>query len=523
MAYFNHAFNKSFLGTKKQTANAAQSQNVSGFIFGANSYTTASLINPGPTAATGLGLGSFGFFTPDGQTNVNNSNLSSGGYVCCPLVLASSALYQNDKIGPFAGGYQESTKSKMINPKYISRMYRVTPCLPNQSVLGIGNTPFTVSGSEGCCFQFLCNESYSLRIDIKGSPALRYLHHNAYRTTAKWTGCCDPTALLPLPVDPTSVYIAWATEFVTNPITAPFLQVIVYNQSGVAVGGVNDTTAWAAYVPVAVVACSATTPGAGMTIAGGYIDTKFGDCTFYPSDFFEKEPVKLYIEMEDYTGDVCAFTGICVKTICCPRQGMGFGETILRDVILSESYMQTPFYTGSDLRIREITQGYDVTSAINRNSFYTVYHLLHNVPRFNNPSGVFDNDQYMLEIITNGIDTNLQTFLANWTASCGPCSGMEFLNCIDPCCAIPAVAPQGVAAVAYSYQVTVPAGVTPPATGGFTMTGTLLTGLTLNANTGIISGTVILANIGTANVTVTVTDQFGALTGCFALQITVTA
>ena len=41
------------------------------------------------------------------------------------------------------------------------------------------------------------------------------------------------------------------------------------------------------------------------------------------------------------------------------------------------------------------------------NGHFKVYHLLHNVPRFNNPSGIFDNDQYHYRIYTKcsgGVD-----------------------------------------------------------------------------------------------------------------------
>ena len=40
-----------------------------------------------------------------------------------------------------------------------------------------------------------------------------------------------------------------------------------------------------------------------------------------------------------------------------------------------------------------------------------VYHLLHSVPRFNNPSGVFDNDQYHYKIYSKcsgGLDIDAQ-------------------------------------------------------------------------------------------------------------------
>jgi hypothetical protein len=37
-------------------------------------------------------------------------------------------------------------------------------------------------------------------------------------------------------------------------------------------------------------------------------------------------------------------------------------------------------------------------SLANRNALYNKFCILHSVPRFNNPSGVFDNDQYLIEI-----------------------------------------------------------------------------------------------------------------------------
>ena len=134
MAYFNHAFCKTFLGTKNASLsavpNADQSAGTAGFASGfifqnAGTYSTVNLID-GTTAGSNLGLGSYGFFDPKAWTGVDNGTVSP----CCPLVLASAALYQKDGIGqPFSGGgatgnfhggYQESNKSKVINPKYVS-------------------------------------------------------------------------------------------------------------------------------------------------------------------------------------------------------------------------------------------------------------------------------------------------------------------------------------------------------------------------------------------------------------------
>jgi hypothetical protein len=62
-----------------------------------------------------------------------------------------------------------------------------------------------------------------------------------------------------------------------------------------------------------------------------------------------------------------------------------------------------------DLRIREITNGTDVFNAIDKNSQYTRYYIQHNVPRFNNPTGTFDNDQYLLEIAATATACTLAT------------------------------------------------------------------------------------------------------------------
>ena len=544
MAYFNHAFCKTFLGTKNAslgpTPNGDQSSGVgnpvpansfaSGFIFqNAGTYSTVNLID-GTAAGANLGLGSYGFFDPKAWTGVDVGNVSN----CCPLVLASSALYQKDGIGQpftgggttgnFHGGYQESNKSKVINPKYISQLYRVDPCPPNQSVVAVGATPYTAAAPMYCCKEFLCDQSYSLRIDIKGSPALRALTRNSYYETAKWTGCCPAGALAPVAVDPTEVYIAWATQLINSPLVEPFIQITVYDQAGNNVGGANDLAAWAAYVPATgagILPCPVSPalplPGAGMVIVGAYVGTIFGDCTFYPTDFFEKQPVHIYASMVDHTGDVCEFEDICVTEQCCPRQGNGFGDTVLKDLILSERYQQNDFYTGEDLRIREITQGYDVSNSVNRSAFYTRYVLQHNVPRFNNPTGTFDNDQYQLEIITNGVDANLEAFFGAWITSptCGTCDGLEVFSCGAPCCQPHSLEFADGAVVSQSLPLS--------GTAPFVVPGAPLiipgTGLTIDA-AGLISGVATGASNGTIN-TGNITDANGMIVGCFDVQVNV--
>jgi hypothetical protein len=543
MSYFNHAFKKAFLATgptqtstvitlpdgTTTTASTSLGYLITG---GKPTYTLNQLSANSSTTATTDGY--IGWFNP--KTNVSVVINDEGFAPCCNLYLAGSAIYSNDKIGPLAGGYQETNKSKMINPKYVSRFYESAPCLPQNNVIHVGSTYWTAGGgvllinnviggvntsyavsatnvvakpvtttgtgkgleinydttaggkiSNGsivilnpgkgyavgdtvtvpyasglpgnailtistsgvttahtqtgcgttstCCKEFLCGETYSLRVDVKGSPAMRFLNHNAYATIDAYTGCCADGVIAPTVVDSTGVFIAWANGLITNPIVAPFLQIVVQTELGellyapgtsAAFLALNSAITWDNYVSPG----HTTNACAGLIINGAYVDTKFGDCSFQISDFYEKEPVKLYASEVDLNGDPCTFDSLCTVTECEGLQAQGLGETILRDLTLSESYRQN--FLATDIRIREITQGNQLVTSINRNAQYYRYMLQHNVPRNYNPSGTFDSDQYVLEIYSLTALPTFYTDTAGWLDSCGVCE-IDQYTCSTTC------------------------------------------------------------------------------------------
>jgi hypothetical protein len=426
MAYFNHAFQKAFVGTQ-----------------GFTDLNEGQLGTPGNILTTG----DYAFVDPKTWDIINVNSAPTG---CCPLILAAGSLYTKDKVGSH-GGYLESNKSKIINPKYINRFYRVDPNVAQQNVINIGFTPFTALDGGTCERDFLCDETYSLRIDVKGSPALRFLNHNAYLTVEAYTGCCPTGSIAPVATDGTLVMIQWAQAIVgevlpntivnsARTVISPFvLPVVTAEDNSLWYAPGTDTTGFVAPAGYTIggtwdnYVSPGNTPGqyAGITLFGAYVGTDFSDCTFQTSDFFEKEPVKLYASLVDYAGAPCEFEGLCVVTECTGLQAMGLGESVARDVILSERYRQNFFH--SDFRIREITQGNEILNTINRTAFYTRYYLQHSVPRFNNPTGTFDNDQYLLEVITNGADNTFENFVTTWTENCGQCVDLEIIKAITAC------------------------------------------------------------------------------------------
>jgi hypothetical protein len=464
MAYFNHAFCKVMWGASPNPL----APTATGYLNAAGTLSVDLLPNNG--------VGTFTFADQAAAGWPSVAVAPTGGE---PLTLISTVLYENDKVGPFHGGYQETNKSKMINPKFINQFYVVESAAPVSHIIGVGATPnLDLSGDDAnCCPDFFCNETYGVRFDLKGSPTLRMLNHNAYEIACAYTGCCDgPTPEL---VDPADVMGTWMNYVAQDPI---FSGVYGQNsqrlvnvgitvtcddganwdlflpdnaQAGVAgvyfeADGTTPTAAATAFYNEVVSATggtitapqpysayvSAFTPAtpnccAGLVMQAAFVETKFGDCTFQPTDFFEIEPLLIQASMVDETGDPCVFEQLCISDGITPsginsqtvypaiqfgKQAMGTGEKVLRDLILSEGYQQNHFATNADLRVREITQGYDVSAAVGRNSLYTCYYIKHTVPRYNNPSGTFDNDQYLLKIPVDARDANFEAFVAAWLA-----------------------------------------------------------------------------------------------------------
>lgn len=343
MAYFPHAYKKTFVAASVQLAPAAgdKTEDLTAGQLALASYKSGDILAGGAVTAGDL------------------------------VMLAMGNYHANDKIGPHHGGYKESVKSKGINPKFISRLYHAPAEAPVAAQVTVE--------AEGDCFG--CGVERYLRIDVKGSPALRFLGRNSY-FVADWTEkCCVAGQTF---VDPFVVLSKWAEQINGEPLVSPFVQASVEKWDAV-------NSVW-----VSAAGHVATTTGHGkfrIVLNGAYVDTKFGDCSFRPTDFYEKEPVMILASELDETGDACNVACTTITETATAKQGRGFGETVLRDVILSNRYAQEPFNT--DSRIREILEDTSLGS-VNRNGSYDLFFVLHSIPRSYNPSGMHNSDQYLL-------------------------------------------------------------------------------------------------------------------------------
>jgi len=459
MAYFNHAFYKTFVATSTQASASV--------------------------ATSALTAGQLGIVTDSTWQTIA---ISGGTLPANSLAyLVQGSYYTKDAIGnnPGHGGYKESVKSKGINPKYISRVW-VTNCLS-----AVQSTASLSLGSD--CAP--CGKTQFMRLDIKGSPALRFLNHNAYAIGDSANICCiDGQEFL----DPALVVATMAQMVLANPLIQPFIaegdvngvqtatlaggsgysagnnvattggtgtgfkiNILTVSSGAIATysiaargagytvgdvltvaGGtagtltitvlttgsvvVTATTATVDVQSVYTIAQALGTAGSGnyvpstdpngttkvtatVNFVGAYVDTKFGNCSFDTRDHFNAEPVVIIASILDETGNPCNDCGVATSTPGQMQQTQG--ENVVRDLILSERYRQSPFNQGNadSARIREIEMSDEILAAVDRTVTYKAYYIQHTVPRFNNPSGVFDNDQYVYQIYVKCSDTTANT------------------------------------------------------------------------------------------------------------------
>jgi hypothetical protein len=445
MAYFNHAYKKVFIATAPTATGPGYPVTVDADLPGGNDpevlVDAGIVVSDHHVSYLKQVPGATGFFAASSKDKLVKDVAALPeifGAECCPFYVASAAIKTSDKQGPYHGGYQEAHKSKVVNPKYVRKVWGVQPGAAARAALQIGGTVDNIAGNADCNKEFLCEESYYLRLEVKGTSALRFANHNLYQTLQADGGCCaDPTN--PAPVSPEVIYLQWAEQIADNPYLKDFMRPLIevtYDPGG---GVVTETLAATSAIALeegldaddtfAKLSSITGIQSVGLILVGAYVDTRFEDCTFQASDYYGKEPVQLFASEVDLNGDPCTFEGLCVVETCAGIQAEGLGEQVIRDLIVSESYLQNFFH--SDLRIREITQGTAVFDAIDRTAQYGKVYILHSVPRFNNPTGVFDNDQYLLEIVgseetvdaltdSGGVELSLQGVI-----DCAGCDAIE--------------------------------------------------------------------------------------------------
>lgn len=432
MAYFSHAYQKIMIGNSLKT-------------------TVGSLSD--------LTAGQLGVVGMDHQT-IKISDTTTASYATHPMVyLAQGSFHTVDEVGMHSG-YLRPVKSKGINPKYVSKVwvsdakdaqnniwhvcsdncnlecdttYRLRIDVKGSRVLGAlqRNLYFNVDAYTGCCtddpvdpITVLLQWANGINENPLGKPFVQAsvvgLNSLGDFVVSVDSGTITATVsdnedIVPevgnvLQVDDDYYVIATVEEQISDDdVTGWTITVKEYDwltgETGSSTATLDDMTDETLamylvpdmdnYEPLTSTTAISNSHSC-LVIESAYVDTKFGNCSYSKNDRVDIEPVIIKVSILDETGDPCVVNCFKPTEIQEAHQGAGYGETLLQEYILSKSYEQE--FWEDDPRYRE-TKDQTFNTDVDRTAKYKVLNILHSVPRKSNPSGTFDNDQYLIRIL----------------------------------------------------------------------------------------------------------------------------
>lgn len=152
----------------------------------------------------------------------------------------------------------------------------------------------------------------------------------------------------------------------------------------------------------------------GIKLTAAYEDTVFGDCSFHPTDYYNVQPLKIYVSKVD-DAELCDHMEWGITHLVESKQGSGFGETYLREYLTFMNYKQE--YWEHDTRFREVMNQNHLT-AIDRTAKYKALHLIHSIPNYVKGMNVksYDEKYHITMIFEESVNTAaFETFLSGYT------------------------------------------------------------------------------------------------------------
>lgn len=114
----------------------------------------------------------------------------------------------------------------------------------------------------------------------------------------------------------------------------------------------------------------------GIRVNAGYIDPRFGDCSFNPADYYNVEPVKMEISLLGEDWDRCDFADR--PTVAQTRIGQiarQSGEYVVRELIMkTDAYLKHIDQFSLEPRMREAFD-MNLLGMVDRKAFYNLYYV----------------------------------------------------------------------------------------------------------------------------------------------------
>jgi hypothetical protein len=114
----------------------------------------------------------------------------------------------------------------------------------------------------------------------------------------------------------------------------------------------------------------------GIRVTAGYIDPKFGECSFNPMDYYETEPIKMEVSLlgeDDDRCDVALWPTVSQTRI--GRVSRQSGEYVVRELIMkTDAYLKHVRQFSLEPRMREAFD-MNLLGSVDKNAFYNLYYV----------------------------------------------------------------------------------------------------------------------------------------------------
>lgn len=159
----------------------------------------------------------------------------------------------------------------------------------------------------------------------------------------------------------------------------------------------------------------------GLRLEAAFEEVKFGNCSFYPSDHYNLDSLRLTVSLRD-DAEYCNSEHETwnVRKIQAFQQANGLGETVLRKYLLSNNYRTSNERFEYEPRMREVEDQQHL-NVVDRAAYYKQITLDHFIPEEQRGLGMSSlnySEQYCLDFFfpegadTTAFEAMLETFVA---------------------------------------------------------------------------------------------------------------
>ncbi len=114
----------------------------------------------------------------------------------------------------------------------------------------------------------------------------------------------------------------------------------------------------------------------GIRVTAGYIDPKFGDCSFNPMDYYETEPIKMEVSLLQEDADRCDVANWpTVRQTRIGQISRQSGEYVVRELIMkTDAYLKHVDQFSLEPRMREAFD-MNLLGSVDKTAYYNLYYV----------------------------------------------------------------------------------------------------------------------------------------------------